>query len=264
MDQDRLKSLILSQDQELDNVLFAAKDEETEKEPNGPWSPVDSHSSLYDEDLVDGEGLEVTVWLPVWSRKRCFKVLLVSSSHPSFLVLHLHPVSRPNGSRNRSVAGSYKHTGARHPDSPRIRSGGVVSSIGNGLHPHSAFTVSGGAGRTDDMEGVETPTVTAADTPTMSDSALCKSSMLLQSWMGADPEVAEPVGKELNVEMKKRLQEMDWASTPMGPVSLFFAACCSPKDQGTDGLLLTERALAGITRNDVELSHEHLGPCVDM
>jgi hypothetical protein len=89
-DRKRLKRLIASHDQELDDALFGSSDQD----------PIDT-DSLASYNSFEGRGgngsgsmddvLEIQLFLPVWSTKRPYTAILVSSPHPSFLVLHLHP-----------------------------------------------------------------------------------------------------------------------------------------------------------------------------
>jgi hypothetical protein len=106
-DRKRLKRLIASHDQELDDALFGSSDQD----------PIDT-DSLASYNSFEGRGgngsgsmddvLEIQLFLPVWSTKRPYTAILVSSPHPSFLVLHLHPTfyrSTSKSALNRRNAG---------------------------------------------------------------------------------------------------------------------------------------------------------------
>lgn len=83
-EQDALKELILARDLETTEPINT----EASNSQDSLSDTTDSVLSFRDESQTY---IEINLFLPSWAQGKRYHALLVSSSHPSFLVLHLHP-----------------------------------------------------------------------------------------------------------------------------------------------------------------------------
>ncbi|CED83474.1 multi-sensor signal transduction histidine kinase [Phaffia rhodozyma] len=211
LDQARMKSLILAHDQDLDGVISADKDHTTNQamadaisipSVRAP-SSIESYNSFQDgNNSMDGNEMDITVRLPLWGRKRSYKVLLVSSSHPSFLILHLHPISRPNSHKPKPKANE-NHSSSVNPvaweDLQQLTGDEITSRI------------EVGQGYSSDGNDAHTPMAEEHH------KLLTESSILMDSWLAQDAQVPAPPTLVINEKSKKKLEEFDWANHPLGP-----------------------------------------------